>query len=299
MDVVGVDKVRSQDQPDLEFHEGDILDRKSLEMLVRGIRPDGVVHLAARVDLDEHRDLRGYAANIDGVRNILTCVKNSPTIRRVIVTSSQCVCKVGYVPKGPEDYCPSTLYGQSKVATEQITREMDGGGKTWCLVRPTTVWGPGMSKHYQNMLALIRKGRFFHCGRERLYKSYSYAGNIASQYLKLLLAAPEAIHGKVFFLADYEPLSLRDYINGLASAMKAPPVPTVPIAVAHSLALVGDTLNRLGFRRFAFNSFRLRNILTEYQFDLSPTREVCGELPYSFEEGVRATAEWFVQSQSL
>ncbi len=296
VNVAGLDVVPARIDNGMPFLRCNILEFSALRHAFSEVQPDLVVHLAARVDLRETRDLQGYAANIEGVRNVLRCVQECTAVRRVLVTSSQLVCRVGHVPADSSDYCPDTLYGESKMHTERITREMDGGGKEWCLTRPTTVWGPGMSPHYQAMLRLIHAGRFFHCGHGKLYKSYAYAGNIAFQYHQLLRAPVEAIHRKTFYLADYTPLSLRDYINGLAIAIKAPPVPTLPLFVVRQLARVGDLANRLGLSRVSFNSFRLRNILTEYQFDLRATRNVCGDLPYSFEEGIRATAEWWLHS---
>jgi len=50
----------------------------------------------------------------------------------------------------------------------------------------------------------------------------------------------------------------------------------------------------VGLRRFPFNSFRLNNVLAEYTFDLSVTREVCGVNPYTLDAGVSKTAEWFL-----
>src|SRR5438067_6624986 len=104
-------------------------------------RPEAVVHLAARTDLDQKRDLAGYAANIEGVGNLVAALRGTPSVRRAIYTSSQLVCKVGYVPMSDDDYRPNTKYGESKVWTEKIVRREDGGGVEWCLVRPTTVWG--------------------------------------------------------------------------------------------------------------------------------------------------------------
>lgn len=286
---------RQEDQGWLPFERCDIMNEPELRKAFENIKPHAVVHLAARIDLDEKKDLAKYAANIDGVRNVLNCIRETESVRRVIVTSSQLVCRVGYVPKSETDYCPNTLYGESKVLTEKTTREMDGGGKEWCIVRPTTVWGPYMSEHYRGLLRLIRRGRYFHCGNSLLYKSYSFAGNIAYQYWKLLIASVDAIYGKTFYLADYEPLSLRAYTDALAKEMGAPRIPTVPLPVARFLACGGDVLNRLGWAAFPFNSFRLRNILTEYKFDLSPTKAVCGDLPYGFDDGVSTTARWFLE----
>ena len=269
-----------------------ILDAAALQGIFARTAPDAVIHLAARIDLTGVT-ANDYPANIDGIRNVVAAVRDTPSVRRAIYTSSQLVCRVGYIPRSDQDYCPSTPYGESKVRTEQIVRASDGGEVEWVLCRPTTVWGPHMHPHYVRMLHLIERGIFFHCGKQKLFKSYAYAGNIAWQYCRLLTAPAEQIHRRVFYLADYQPLSLREYTDRLALAMGAPPIRTFPLWLVHMFALGGDLLNMVGFRRFPFNRFRLGNILQEYVFDLGETRRVCGELPYSWEQGVQATVDWY------
>lgn len=279
-------------EPLKRHYAGDILDYERLAQSIADCQPHLVIHLAARIDL-EGKQLSDYDANITGVRNVCRAVRATPSVERAVYTSSQLVCRVGYIPTSDTDYCPNTVYGQSKVRTEKVVREEDGGGVTWCLARPTTVWGPYMNEHYQSLLHHIRAGRYFHPGKGELYKSYSYAENIAHQYFKLGTVQAADVQGLVFYMADYTPLSLRRYIDGLALAMGARKVPTVPLPLAKGLALAGDALNAVGVR-FPFNSFRLRNIRTEYIFDMSRTERVCGPLPATFEQGVQATAAWFM-----
>ena len=275
-----------------QFIHCDLLDKDAVLRALQTSQPGGVIHLAARTDLDETRDLDGYAVNIAGVRNLLDAIRTTKSVQRIIVTSSQLVCRVGYIPETMNEYCPSTVYGQSKVLTEQITKELDGGGVEWALVRPTTVWGPHMGPHYQRMLELIRRGRYFHCGDSMLLKSYAFAGNIALQYARLLMAPANLIHGRTFYLADYEPLSLRRYADSLAEEMGVSPIPTYSLGVARTLAYTGDLLNLFGWRGFPFNSFRLNNILSEYIFDLGQTELVCGSLPTRWHDGVKLTVRW-------
>ena len=276
-----------------EFLKCDIRDRTALFNVVASVKPDVVIHLAARIDLEERDSLDGYSANIQGVTNLIDAVQEGGTCKRVIFTSSQLVCKPGYIPKTDEDYKPHTLYGESKVLTEQIVRKDAVAICEWCIARPTTVWGPGMSPHYQQMLRLIKGRKYFHCGSSQLLKSYSYIGNIAWQYMKLAEASAESMHQKTFYLADYEPLSLRQYADDLSILMGRGKVPTFPLMLVKLMAYVGDVLTRLKFSRIPFNTFRLNNILTEYVFDLSETNAVCGPLPYTYDEGVRATVDWF------
>jgi GlcNAc-P-P-Und epimerase len=270
----------------------DILDAARLTETVQQFAPDALVHLAARIDLDEKNNLAGYAANIDGVENVIAAVRLTPSIKRAIWTSSQLVCRVGYVPHDDTDYKADTLYGQSKVRTEQIVRQQDGADREWCLVRPTTVWGPGMSAHYQRFLRMIQRGYYFHVGRTPLWKSYSYIENIAFQYWKLLLAPADAIQRRTFYLADYEPIDLLAWSDAFQRAFGSRPIPHMPLGFANMLAYCGDAVNAAGLTKFPFNSFRLNNVLTQYQFDLKPTEAVCGQLPFNMEQGVAATAAW-------
>jgi nucleoside-diphosphate-sugar epimerase len=270
----------------------DLLDREAVGRCLAEVQPTVVIHLAARTDL-QGRSLTDYAANIEGVHHLIDAVEATPSVQRCIWTSSQLVCQVGYIPRNDRDYRPNTVYGQSKVRTEEIVRRRDGGGREWCIVRPTTVWGPGMSPHYQRLLRLIREGRYFHVGAGPLLKSYSYIGNINHQYRCLAEQPAAAIHRRTFYLADYEPIDLIAWCDSFQRAFHARRIPHIPEPAARALARVGDALNAVGLTRFPFNSFRLRNILTQYCFDLEETRAVCGALPWGFEQGVAETVAWF------
>lgn len=290
--VVGLDRVPlANTQPNVEARAVDLLDRDALTRTFVDCRPEAVIHLAARTDLDEKHDLAGYAANIEGTENIVAAVREAG-VRRAIYTSSQLVCRVGYVPRSDLDYRPNTLYGESKVRTEQIVRAAKGGSDEWCIVRPTTVWGPGMQPHYQRFFRMISEGRYFHVSRKPLFKSYAYVGNLIFQYEKLLTVEPAAILGRTLYLADYEPISLRDWADAFQRALGAPPIRSLPEIFAHAGAVIGDLFNRAGWRNFPYNSFRLGNVLAEYVFDLSKTREACGPLPFSTQDGIEATVRW-------
>ena len=299
-EVEGIDiKAPPVDREGFRHLKCDILDRESLKQILLDTSPQVVIHLAARTDLDEKDDLSGYAANIDGVESLIQAIQVSPSIERCVFTSSQLVCRLGYVPISDDDYCPHTLYGESKVLMEKIVRRHAGGARTWCLVRPTTVWGPNMNPHYQRFFDLVASGHYVHVGRSRLLKTYGYVGNVAYQYLKLVRAPSAHISAKLFYLADYEPLSLRDWANALQNELGARRIRTVPVPAARIVAGLGDLINAIGIRNFQFNSFRLNNVLTEYRFDMRATEALCGPLPYSMDDGVKATVAWYKNSIAL
>jgi nucleoside-diphosphate-sugar epimerase len=296
-DVLGLDIREPGYRADgVQYALCDILNRARLSEAVAQFVPDALIHLAARTDLDDHAELADYAANVEGVANVVDAIRATPSIRRAICTSSQLVFTLGEQPLSDTEYKATTTYGRSKIRTEEIWRREQGGGVTWCIVRPTTIWGPRMNPHYLKFFRLLRNGRYFHVGAGPTRKSYGYVGNTAFQYKKLLEAPAEQVRGKTFYLADYDPLSIEDWAERLRIALKGPPIRTVPKTVASALARVGDLLNTMGWSKFPFNSFRLRNVLTPYVLDLSPTRSVCGELPFSMEQGVTATARWITSA---
>lgn len=294
-DVMGLDRVPpKQTAAQGEFEQCDILDGRQLGLIVTSFAPDAVAHLAARTGVGEKIDRAGYATNIEGVQNLIRAIRATPSIRRVIFTSTLLVCRVGYRQKSDDDYMPNTPYGESKVEGEKIVRREDGGGVTWCITRPTGVWGPGISAHYQRFFKMIRRGVYFHVGRKPLLKSFGYVGNVAYQYCRLLEVPPEQVHRRTFYVGDFEPLALQTWADKLAEKFGARPIRTIPEGVARFAARFGDVINAVGLRRFPFNSFRLNNVLTEYTFDMTNTREVCGENPYTLDMEAAATAAWFL-----
>lgn len=292
-EVLNVDIRPPQDvRHERQWNETNLLEESRLKEVFARFRPRYVFHLAARTDLNETRNLRGYAVNIDGVRNLVRAVRGCGSVERCVYTSSQLVCRVGHIPRTDTEYAPNTLYGESKVWTEKIVRELDGGGVDWCIVRPTTVWGSWCSPHYRRFFDLIRKGRYFHVGRRDLYKSYGYVGNFCHQVIALMESPSESMQRKILYLADYEPVSLRAWSEAFRQEFGAPRIATFPIFMAKTAASIGDLIVRAGWKDFPFTSFRLNNILTEYVFDLSEIRQFVPLLPYTMTEGVRETIRW-------
>jgi nucleoside-diphosphate-sugar epimerase len=278
------------------FSQCDLLDSEKLHKIVREFAPETVVHLAARTDVDG-RSVNEYSVNFEGTRNLIDAISTTPAVQRALFASSQLVCRVGYVPCNDTDYCPINPYGESKVMSEKIVRQSMPDNIAWCLLRPTTIWGEGMSAHYRGFLGHLQAGRYLQMGHGPLYKSYGYIGNATYQIGKFMTAERLDIDQKTFYLGDYQPLSLTAWTNSLALALGVRRPRSIPVPVARLLGLCGDVINLVGFKRFPLNSYRVRNITTEYIFDLKATEKICGSLPFTVEQGVARMAAWFKSLQ--
>ncbi|HHT9158535.1 MAG: hypothetical protein A2047_01095 [Omnitrophica bacterium GWA2_41_15] len=273
------------------WNECDILDAYRLKKIIRDFSPTYIVHLAAKTGVDEKR-LNAFAANMEGVENLLSAFKEVSSVERVIFTSSLLVCKMGYVPKHDTDYQPSTAYGLSKVKGEQIVRAQKDLPYAWTIIRPISVWGPWFNEPYKNFFKAIAQGWYFHIGSGHYKRSLGYVENIVYEIHQLLLAPMGKIDKKIFYIGDEPPVDLYEFANEVREGLGTRKIRHVPLWIAKSSAKTGDFLKLLGWRGVPLTSFRLNNILTEYVFDLQPIIEIAAPLPYDLKTGIRRTIQW-------
>jgi nucleoside-diphosphate-sugar epimerase len=269
--------------------QDDILDRWSLRAAFQTFKPTHVIHLAARGDINQKRSLDGYAANIDGTRNVVEVIGETPSIERAIITSSMLVCRVGYQPARDDDYTPPNLYGQSKVLTEKIVRDANWRC-SWTLVRPTTIWGPWHTGLRDGFFRLLRRGWYLHPAGPDVRKSYGYVGNTVHQ-LRCLMEAPQSqVHGRTMYLSD-PAVDLRQWVSAVSRRLLNRDVRVVSRRWMRLGALAGDAAGLLGVGA-PLTSFRLRDMTTENVVDTRPIAALAGPGPYSMLEGVDQTSAW-------
>lgn len=268
---------------------GDILDIRLMEQLFSDFQPTHVVHLAARTDLAEKKSLDGYRVNIQGTENILRCISKTSSVKRAIVTSSMLVCRLGYAPGSDDDYSPPNLYGESKVLTEQITRDF-GLSCTWLITRPTTIWGPWSFRYRDEFFNVLQKGQYLHPGSKPVLKIYGYVGNTACQIRRLLELPDEVVQGKTFYLAD-PPIDLKVWVDKFSEGLRGTTVRVVPRSLFRGAALLGDLLVAMGIP-FPLTTFRFMNMITPQVLDVDATTRITGQPPFTMDEGIRLTIEW-------
>lgn len=273
--------------------EGDIRNCESLTKALVDFRPEWVVHLAAKTGLGG-ASLAAYDSNTVGVQNVLDATRAAGTVSRIVVASSRYVHRTEVFPLRDDDYSPFTIYGQSKVETERIVRSSQLE-IPWVLVRPTSIWGPWASNSYRMFFDAVRRGVYVHPRGRKISKSFGYVGNAVFQLRQFLSAEASKVDKRTFYVSDLENIEVLQFGQLIQEAFGAPPIRQVPMAVLKALAWSGDVLKRIGMKNPPLTTFRLDNLLTPMNYDMSATREVCGPSPYTLKEGVRATADWIQQ----
>ena len=296
--VFGIDKVRS-DFTDINFKYLDLdllsTDPNKLSIIVP--RVDYVIHLAAKTDLSGKRLLE-YKVNIEGVR-IICAYSEIIKPKKVLFASTQLVNCIGDSPNGIDDYNPDSFYGLSKVIGESIVKSFfEKSEINWIIFRPTTVWGPGMSSHYQNFLNLILKRKYFHIGYKNKKKSFSYIGNSVKQIFDLCINEKDFPSNLIIYLCDPFNIEIRQWANDLALGLGAPKPFTLPYKWCYILAFLNDKLSKI-LRitpPIPLTIRRLKNISTPYLFE-SKLLWQNSSIIFDYESAIKNTCSWFLRKK--
>jgi len=290
IESINIDIAKPKKQAhDAYWRECNILDLDHLKNLFREFQPSHIVHLAARATM-EGKSLDDFRDNTVGTANVLDAVKETASISRVIITSSQHVRKPGRgLPQHDEDFVPHGLYGESKVITEQLTRHA-GLSSTWTIIRPTAVWGPWHPSLPSGLWAIMKSGVYFHPRNDLSIRSYGYVKNVVWQIEKILSAPSELINHEVYYVGD-SLTSQIDWINAFSLALAKHKVIQVPKEWIGLLARIGDRLNMVGIK-FPMNSPRYFNLITTNPVPVDRVITQFGTPPYSLEQGIDETVSW-------
>lgn len=286
---LNVDAQKPLDESHLPYWQAaTVLDPQQLVEIFATFQPTHVVHLAARTDTDSE-SLADYQVNTAGTANVLAAIKATPTVQRVIITSTQFVHRPGHLPEHDQDFEPHTAYGQSKALTEQMTRTANLAC-TWTIIRPTNIWGPWHPRYPHEFWRVLKQGRYFHPGRQPVVRSYGYVGNVVYQIEQILQAPAALVDQKVYYVGD-QPINIYEWTNAFSKAITQHEVRVIPRPMVQSIAFIGDLLKATGVR-FPIHSARYQSMVTDYPTPMEPTFQAFGQPPFSLTEGIRETTEW-------
>ncbi len=143
----------------VEWVNGDITDRASLKRAADGC--DGIFHLAACAKNYDPNPQTFTRLNVDGLRNVLEVAKATPSVRRV-VWSSSCVTlgptRTGQILTEDEPRITETYfnaYEETKVQAEKLAAQYVQQGVPLVIVNPTRVFGPGFLTESNSVTILI------------------------------------------------------------------------------------------------------------------------------------------------
>jgi nucleoside-diphosphate-sugar epimerase len=185
-----------------------------------------VIHCAARAHIINEKEVDSLAAyrkiNVEGTRNLAEQASIAGVKRLVFISS------IGV--NGPftgnstffshNDYpVPVDNYAISKLEAEQALKEVSAKtGLEVVIIRPPSIYGPGVKGNFLRLLNLINYGLPLPFGRINNLRSYIGLDNLVD-FIICCMEHPKA-SGQIFLVSDGVDLSTRDLIKKISIIMK-------------------------------------------------------------------------------
>lgn len=288
----------------VEFAEGDVTDRGSLEKACSGC--DAVFHSAAKVgDWGPWEDFQRIT--IDGTQNMLDAA-GAAKVRRFIHVSS--ISVYGYHTRdvtvdetfelGYKLY-KWAYYSKSKVIAEQLAWKAFKAGKIeLTVIRPAWIYGPRDRTTIARLVRMVQNGRAKILGRGDNRLNVVYAGNIAEA--AITASTMKEANGEAFNCSNDGEITQQQYFDLVAKAAGAPPVTThVPYRGAYTAGFLLECLGHLTnspkppfITRYAVWLMGRRSY-----FSAEKARKMLGWKPtVTYEVGVPMTVQWHLDNLS-
>lgn len=200
-----------------EHVRGDVTDAASLVPAVEGV--DVVFHLAAKLHInDPSPELAAEyeRVNVQGTRNLVEAATGAG-VRRFIHFSTINVYGPGgegitYSEASPAE--PDTLYGRTKVESEQVVLEGHPGAT---VLRLAAVYGPRMRGNYPLLLKVLGKGVSVMVGDGTNRRTLVHVEDVARA--AILAAELEEAIGKIYNVTDGEIHSFDELARAMQYAL--------------------------------------------------------------------------------
>jgi UDP-glucose 4-epimerase len=252
------------------------------------LRPDCIVHLAARVHVMNDKaadpDATFRATNVEGTLRLAAAARQNGVARFVFVSSIKAVAEQdGGRPLREDDPPrPEDAYGRSKrVAEETLTRLGIETGLDVVVVRPPLVYGPQVRANFLRLMDAVWRGLPLPLGAVQARRSMVYVGNLADALVRCA-TDPRAAR-QCFHVADSGALTVAELARSLARHLGKP---------SRMLPVPANWLRTAG--RLTGRSAQVDRLIGSMQVDTSRIRQTLGwQPPFSTDEGLSATADWY------
>jgi nucleoside-diphosphate-sugar epimerase len=275
----------------LEPAVGD-LSEASLATLREALRGcQAVVHVAGLVkarSLEEYREI-----NVRATDRLLAAAGEAAPEALFLLVSSQAAAGpaiAGRPVREADTARPVSWYGRSKLEAEQAVARTWRG--PWVVLRPAAVYGPADRGLLSLFRAAARGWIPVPAGSSRIQVAYAPQAALA---IARAAARPD-LSGRIGFLCDPEPVTVRDFASRLSRLPDRParlvPIPDSAVRLA---AAVESLRGAITGRSRPFNADKAREILAGHWLcDSTPMgRDLGLPPPYPLEDGLRETWNWY------
>jgi nucleoside-diphosphate-sugar epimerase len=197
------------------YYQCDITKKEQVDKVIKAVKPDYVIHLAAISFVAQKDSLAFYNVNVIGTQNILdSIIDNSLNPKKIILASSATV----YGNQGKEvldeSMCPKPInhYGCSKLAMEHISSTYFDKLNI-IITRPFNYTGVGQEEHFliPKIVKHFKDGKKeIELGNIDVAREFNSINYVVEIYYKLLLSTAKST---IVNIASNKAIKLLDIIE--------------------------------------------------------------------------------------
>jgi nucleoside-diphosphate-sugar epimerase len=278
--------------PGAEYVRADLRDARAVADACRGV--EVVRHLAAgqrmKPQFAAMSEADIFAMNVAAVEHVLAGAL-AHGVRKVVHVSSSGVYGIPRTVPVAEDHPrrPLGAYGRSKIATEERCREAGERGLDVTVLRPMSLFGPGMTGVFVLLFDWVRQGKNVYllgAGRNRVQMTSAW--DVADACV-LAAARPES-RGAVLNLGAADVPTVRAQVEGLiAHARSRSRIVPIPAALVRN---AGRALHVLGLSPIVPEHYLLAD--STFVLDIRRAQQVLGWTPrYSNLDMTLEAYQWY------
>lgn len=255
------------------------------------ITNNAIIHLAGKAhDLKKSSNPKEYyEVNYELTKKLFDAFIKSDAEKFIFISSVKAATDIvnGILVEDSSPN-PKTHYGKSKLMAEQyIQSQVLPEGKSFFILRPCMIHGPGNKGNLNLLYKFVQKGIPYPLAAFENSRSFLSVQNLSFVIANLLR---KDIPCGIYQVADDESLSTNEIVSILAASLgNKPKLWKIPTFFINALAKIGDAL------KLPLNTDRLTKLTESYVVSNKKIKSALGvELPLTCRSGLEKTAESFM-----
>lgn len=269
------------------------IDRKQLQNICdyQFNKDEIIIHLAGKAhDLKKVSDPEEYyKVNFELTKKLYDAFLQSDAKKFIFISSVKAAAdSVNGILTEDNIPDPKTDYGKSKLMAEQYIQSRPlPEGKSYYILRPCMIHGPGNKGNLNLLYQFVKKGIPYPLAGFNNKRSFLSVENLCF-IIKELIEREDILSG-VYHVADGESLSTNEVVNILsASINNKPKLWKISPGLIRTIAKLGDAL------RLPLTTERLDKLTESYVVSNQKIKQAIGkDLPLTSREGLEITAASF------
>lgn len=215
-EVYGLARSSNSSQQAWPMHALDLRDAQAVQELFAQLRPEAVIHLAARSFVDDADLIGFYDHNVVATSHVLDAARDHG-VERVIVASSANVYGVppsAAALKESAPLAPVNHYGASKLAAEHIARTYNDDF-TLSITRCFNYTGVGQAAHFlvpKLVAHFADRKTHIDLGNLEVARDYTALADVVAAYVSLLNANSRVVAGQTVNICSNHIYSLHQLL---------------------------------------------------------------------------------------